>query len=65
MTSEPITLKTADAAEILGVARTTLRNWAATGAISVRCNPANDCGLFKRSALDKLLTKGTKLIKPT
>lgn len=50
-------LKTAEAAEILGVSQNTLRAWAKAGKIPVRRNPANGYRLFKRSDLEKFLAK--------
>jgi len=50
-------VKTAEAAEILGVSQTTLRKWAEAGKIPVRRNPANGYRLFKRSDLEKFLKK--------
>jgi len=40
--------KTAEAAQILGVAQNTLRKWAEQGDIPVHRNPANGYRLFKR-----------------
>ena len=53
-------VKTAEAAEILGVAQNTLRKWAEEGAIPMRRNPANGYRLFRRDELDKFLTKAAK-----
>ena len=39
-------VKTAEAAEILGVSQNTLRKWAADGAIPMHRNPANRYRLF-------------------
>lgn len=50
-------VKTAQAAEILGVSQNTLRAWAKAGKIPVRRNPANGYRLFKRSDLEKFLAK--------
>ena len=50
-------VKTAEAAEILGVAQNTLRKWAARGDIPMHRNPANGYRLFKRSDLEKFLKK--------
>jgi excisionase family DNA binding protein len=50
-------LKTAKAAEFLGVSQNTLRAWAKAGKIPVRRNPANGYRLFKKSDLDKFLAK--------
>lgn len=48
-------VKTAEAAEILGVSQTTLRKWAEDGKIPMHRNPANGYRLFKRSDLEKFL----------
>jgi excisionase family DNA binding protein len=48
-------VKTAEAAEILGVAQNTLRKWASRGDIPMRRNPANGYRLFKRSDLEQFL----------
>lgn len=48
-------VKTAEAAEILGVSQTTLRKWAESGKIPVRKNPANGYRLFLRSDLERFL----------
>ena len=56
-------LKTADAAEFLGVSQNTLRTWAANGAIPVHRNPANGYRLFKRSDLDRFLTATARPVK--
>ena len=56
-------VKTAEAAEILGVAQNTLRKWAEAGAIPMHRNPANGYRLFKRSDLDKFLKKTAKPVK--
>jgi excisionase family DNA binding protein len=50
-------VKTAEAAEILGVAQNTLRKWAANGDIPVHRNPANGYRLFKRKDLERFLKK--------
>lgn len=50
-------VRTAAAAEILGVSHNTLRAWARAGKIPVRRNPANGYRLFKRSDLEKFLAK--------
>lgn len=57
-------VKTAEAAEILGVSQTTLRKYAATGKIPVRVNPANGYRLFKRSDLDDFLRRAAAPVKP-
>lgn len=50
-------VKTAEAAEILGVAQNTLRKWAKDGKIPMRRNPANGYRLFKRADLDSFLSQ--------
>ncbi len=57
-------LHTAAAAEYIGVAQNTLRKWAARGDIPMHRNPANGYRLFKRSDLDKFLTKTAEPIRP-
>lgn len=57
-------VKTAEAAEILGVAQNTLRKWAERGDVPMHRNPANGCRLFKRSDLDVFLKKTAKPVKP-
>ncbi len=48
-------VKTAEAAEILGVAQNTLRKWAESGDIKMHRNPVNGYRLFKRRDLEKFL----------
>lgn len=48
-------VKTAEAAEFLGVAQNTLRKWAKRGDIRVRRNPANGYRLFSRVDLEQFL----------
>ncbi len=48
-------VKTAEAAEILGVSQNTLRTWAEAGKIPMRRNPVNGYRLFRRSDLEKFL----------
>ena len=48
-------VKTAQAAEILGVSNNTVRAWAAAGKLPVRRNPANGYRLFKRTDLERFL----------
>ena len=48
-------LRIKEAAEYLGVARNTLRNWEAAGKIVVYRHPLNNYRLFKVSDLDRLL----------
>ena len=50
-------VKTAEAAEILGVAQNTIRKWAEQGKIPMRRNPANGYRLFKRKDLERFLMK--------
>ena len=50
-------VKTAEAAEILGVAQNTLRKWAAAGQIPMHRNPANGYRLFKREELKRFLER--------
>lgn len=57
-------VKTAEAAEILGVSQNTLRKWAADGAIPLHRNPANGYRLFKRRDLETFLSKAAKPVKP-
>lgn len=51
--SEYLTI--ADAAEYLGVAPNTLRNWGRDGKIPMHRNPMNGYRLFKQSDLDEIL----------
>jgi excisionase family DNA binding protein len=44
-------VKTAEAAEILGVSQNTLRAWTKSGKIPVRRNPVNGYRLFSRREL--------------
>ncbi|MCA9037908.1 MAG: helix-turn-helix domain-containing protein [Planctomycetaceae bacterium] len=48
-------VKTAEAAEILGVSQNTLRTWAEAGQIPVRRNPVNGYRLFRRRDLERFL----------
>ena len=48
-------LKTAEAAEFLGVSQNTLRTWAKQGKIQVRVNPVNNYRLFRRKDLQAFL----------
>ena len=50
-------VKTAEAAEFLGVAQNTLRKWAEEGRIPMHRNPANGYRLFKRSDLEAFLSQ--------
>ncbi|TWU04913.1 helix-turn-helix domain-containing protein [Stieleria varia] len=53
-------VKTAEAAEILGVAQNTLRKWAARGEIRMHRNPANGYRLFRRCDLEAFLNQTAK-----
>jgi len=53
-------VKTAEAAEILGVSQNTLRKWAAAGSMPVHRNPANGYRLFRRADLEKFLNAVAK-----
>ncbi len=57
-------LKTAEAAEFLGVSENTLRTWAANGVIPMHRNPANGYRLFKQSDLAVFLKKTAQPVKP-
>jgi excisionase family DNA binding protein len=50
-------VKTAEAAQILGVSQNTLRAWAEAGKIPVRRNPANGYRLFLRRDLERFLAQ--------
>ncbi len=55
-------VKTAAAAEFLGVAQNTLRKWAARGDIPMYRNPANGYRLFRKADLARFLNKIAKPI---
>lgn len=57
-------VKTAEAAEILGVAQNTLRKWAERGDIPMQRNPANGYRLFRRRDLERFLKKTAKPVRP-
>jgi len=57
-------LKTADAAEFLGVSQNTLRTWAKQGKIRVRVNPANGYRLFPQKDLQAFLKSMARSRKP-
>lgn len=57
-------LKTAAAAEYLGVAQNTLRKWAARGDITMHRNPVNGYRLFRRTDLERFLKRVSKPAKP-
>lgn len=50
-------VKTAEAAEFLGVAQNTLRKWAERGDIPMHRNPANGYRLFRLADLERFLRK--------
>ena len=50
-------VKTAEAAEILGVSQNTLRKWASLGNVPMHRNPANGYRLFKLSDLESFLKR--------
>ena len=58
-------VKTAEAAETLGVSQTTLRKWAETGKIPVRRNPANGYRMFLRDDLENFLREAAKPVHMT
>ncbi len=53
-------LKTAEAAEMLGVAQNTLRKWAERGLIPMHRNPANGYRLFRREDLEAFLSETSR-----
>ena len=57
-------VKTAEAAEILGVSQNTLRTWAAKGIIPMHRNPANRYRLFMRADLENFLESVARPSKP-
>ena len=59
-------LRIKQAAEYLGVARNTLRNWEAAGKIPVHRHPVNNYRLFRIVDLDKLLREAeqSRLARP-
>lgn len=48
-------LKIKDAAELLGVSASTLRNWERLGKLKAHRNPNNGYRLYKRADLESLL----------
>ena len=56
-------VKVAEAAEILGVSQSTLRNWAEAGKIPMHKNPANGYRLFNRDELARFLAGVAKPYK--
>ncbi len=59
---EDLTVK--EAAEYLGVAKNTMRNWEAGGKIPVHRHPINNYRLYKVSDLDALLRKAEQSARP-
>ena len=57
-------LRIKQAAEYLGVARNTLRNWEAAGKIPVHRHPVNGYRLFLVSDLDELLLAAERSASP-
>ena len=57
-------VKTAEAAEILGVSQNTLRKWAGEGAIPMHRNPANGYRLFKRNDVQQFLARVERCVEP-
>ncbi len=57
-------LKTADAADYLGVSQNTLCKWATEVDIPMQRNPANGYRLFKRSDLERFLKKAATPVRP-
>lgn len=53
-------VKTAEAAEYLGVSQNTLRTWASEGKIPMSRNPANGYRLFKLADLDAFLEEASR-----
>ena len=56
-------LKTAEAAEFLGVSQNTLRNWTKLGKIPVQVNPLNNYRLFRREDLQSFLDSVARPVK--
>ena len=50
----------AEAARILGVSVNTVRNWAKSGRLTVRRNPANNYRMFRSEDLEKFLAEAAK-----
>ena len=59
---EYLTVK--EAAEYLGVAKNTMRNWEADRKIPVHRHPVNNYRLYKISDLDELLRKAEQSVQP-
>ena len=58
-------MKTADAADHLGVSQNTLRKWAEAGKIPMHRNPANGYRLFLKKDLDAFLKRIANSAKTT
>ena len=54
----------ADAARIVGVSQNTLRQWAESGKVPVRRNPANGYRLFRKQDLEAFLNSLESSEKP-
>jgi excisionase family DNA binding protein len=57
-------VKTAEAAEFLGVSQNTLRKWAEAGQVPMHRNPANGYRLFRRVDLEQFLRRAAQPTKP-
>lgn len=57
-------LRIKEAAEYLGVAPNTLRNWGREGKIGERRHPINNYRLYRKADLEQLLRKTVKPHKP-
>lgn len=58
-------VKTAEAAEILGISQNTLRAWSEDGKLPVHRNPANGYRLFRKADLKKFLRDVKQSAKKT
>ncbi len=56
-------LRVKEAAEFLGIAPNTLRNWSRDGKIAVHRNPINGYRLYRRADLEALLEQIRKPLK--
>ena len=54
-----------EAAEMLGVCPNTIRSWGASGKITEYRHPINDCRMFKRKDLDRILREMHRPKQPT
>jgi excisionase family DNA binding protein len=57
-------LKTAEAAEFLGVSQNTLRKWAAQGSMPMQRKAFNGYRLFRRKDLETFLQRIAKTVPP-